>query len=149
MMNALVTWGKAVTLGRKIAVGIAALVFVGAVAALIWWFVATSSASAEPDTAASAGDGPRAAAALEALETNPESLLPEELAGTVDFDEAIPPGAKVEADPDSWEPSTAGGGVITMTLTFEDGSTADVAAVMVEEEDGWKVLQTIPLEEGQ
>lgn len=67
----------------------------------------------------------------------------------MDFEDAIPPGTEVEADPRSWQPSEAGGGVITVTLTFPDGSHGAVAAVMVEQEDGWKVLQTIPLEVAQ
>lgn len=130
-------------MGRKLAISTAILVVVGAAVALIWLFVASSTA-APPEE--STGAGAEAAAALEALETDPESLLPTELAGTVNFEEAIPPGTKVDADPDSWAPSEAGGGVMTVTLTLPDGSTSQVAAVMVEEAEGWKVLQTIPLE---
>lgn len=134
-------------LGRKLAAGIALLVLVAAVLAIIWWFF-FSPGPAESDID-SIESGPRAAQALEALETDPQSLLPHELAGRVDFNEAIPPGTKVEADPASWRPSDAGGGVITVSLTFSDGTTATVAALMVEEDDGWKVLQTIPLEDAQ
>lgn len=139
-------------MGRKWVLISVAVVLVLGVGGAVWWFAAAGPSAAAPEETpapVSTEAGPQAAAALEALETDPESLLPAELVGSVDLEEAVPEGTTVEADPTSWLPSEAGGGVMYATLTYPDGSTADIAAVMVEEEDGWKVLQTIPVEDAQ
>jgi hypothetical protein len=39
--------------------------------------------------------------------------------------------------------------VIEALLDYPDGTSQRIAVVMVPEPDGWKVLQTIPLEEAQ
>ena len=59
--------------------------------------------------------------------------------------QAVPEGTTVEADPATWQPSTAGGGVIEARLEYPDGTAETVGVVMVQEDGSWKVLQTIPL----
>jgi hypothetical protein len=83
------------------------------------------------------------------MASDPQSLLPQELVDELGDEVAtiIPAGTKFEADAESWMPSTAGGGVIRVTLTYPDGTSAAVAAVVDREQDQWIVLQTIPLEE--
>lgn len=142
---------------RRWAIVMAALgaVIVAILAGIWWWSGASAPVSAPAMTASPASSpasapsqGEAASKALEALETDPASLLPSELAGEIEGDvgEAIPVGTKVDSEPDTWEPSTAGGGVIEATLTFPDGSSERVGVVMIEEDEGWKVLQTVALE---
>ncbi|MCG8917499.1 hypothetical protein L6E12_17075 [Actinokineospora sp. PR83] len=88
------------------------------------------------------------AAALQRLKTDPASLVAtnsaEEVAGRAG--QGVPPGTDIKVDEGSWEPDGAGGGVIAVTLTPPGGSPQVYAAVMVLEDDGWKVLATAPVE---
>lgn len=137
-------------MGRKWGLAIVAVVIVlGIGGALVWWWAASAPSAVTPgesSTPVRTDDPHRAAGALEQLETNPEALVPAELAGHVNLEDAIPDGTEVEAHPESWMPSEVEGGIIRVTLTYPDGSAEDVAAVMVEEDGEWKVLQTFPVE---
>lgn len=116
-----------------------------------WWTHPTSHASNTPTAAATdtagASQGQAAAVALQQVETNPAALVPADLKDTMGASVAlaVPAGTRVVADPGTWVPSTAGGGVIDAQLTYPDGTTTKVAVIMVEESDGWKVLQTVAL----
>lgn len=125
-------------------------VIIGAVALLVavgigvWWLLGRGG---EPTPVATSTEEPdQVAAALEVLETDPEELLPDGLAGSVDLATAIPAGTEVDADPATWVPSAAGGGLIELTLTLADGTTQRLVAVMAQVDGGWQVLQTIPVE---
>ncbi|WP_277050964.1 hypothetical protein [Ruania albidiflava] len=136
------------TRNRGVAVGVLTLLVLGIVGAL-WWLLggrdgadpASGPDTAEPDDAHSA------AAALAELTSEPETLLPASLQKAVDLAAAIPDGTEVAADPSSWTESSLGGGVIQVTLTYSDGSTDVLAAVMAQEESHWVVLQTLPWQE--
>ncbi|WP_411700478.1 hypothetical protein [Conyzicola sp.] len=134
---------------RKRWVLVAAVVVVAVATVALWRFAEGAPvATASPAPASPLDEGTAAADALEALETDPASLLPSELADQMDGDaaSAVPDGTEVEADPTTWQASTAGGGVIEATLTYPDGRSERLGVVMIEEDDGWKVLQTIALE---
>lgn len=115
------------------------------VAAIVWAVLNPQGRGAPRSEAQVAADVTQA---LEALESDPASLLPVELQEEFgpDINAALPEGTTVSADPDSWEPSDAGGGVIVVELTYPDGTTESVFAVMVQEGNAWKVLQTLPIE---
>lgn len=114
-------------------------------AAIVWFVLMSPGRSADRPPAEVAAEVTQA---LEALETDPAALLPAELQEEfgADVDAALPVGTTVVADPESWEPSAAGGGVIMLELTFPDGTSQSVFAVMVQEDGAWKVLQTLPIE---
>lgn len=131
-------------MSRKRAVIIGAVALLVAVGIGVWWLVGRGG---EPSpVATSTAEPDQVAAALEALETDPERLLPEGLTGSIDLATAIPPGTEVDADPATWVPSAAGGGLIEMTLTLADGTTHRFVAVMAQVDGTWQVLQTIPME---
>lgn len=83
--------------------------------------------------------------ALELLESDPAALLPPELRDELEpqIAAAFPEGTRVEADPDTWEQSSTGGGVIRLSLTMPDGITEEYWAIMAEYDDGWRILQTV------
>lgn len=126
-----------------------------AVACVTGWWWGHRESTAAPPTAptpvTTSADAEAAAGALEQLESNPAVLLPAELEGELGdtVTQAVPAGTQVVADPSTWVPSTVGGGVIEALLDYPDGTSQRIAVVMVLEPDGWKVLQTIPLEEAQ
>ena len=123
-------------------------------AGVLWWWVHSASTAAPlatPTPATTYADAEAAAGALELLESNPAALLPAELEGELGdaVTQAVPAGTQVAADASTWVPSTVGGGVIEAVLDYPDGTSQRIAVVMVPESDGWKVLQTIPLEEAR
>ncbi len=87
--------------------------------------------------------------ALATLETAPEEVAATGVTDKVgDLRQALPEGSTVEADPKTWLPDgTGSGGLITVSVTT-DGDAKDYLALMVKESDGWKVLMTLPAEEG-
>jgi hypothetical protein len=139
---------------RKTGAVVSVALVVVAVAAATWWWTSRDVTDARPVPSQSpsapqgTGDAEQAAAALAQLTTDPGALLPAELEAELGatVGQAVPAGTTVLADPATWLPSAAGGGVIHAELTFPDGSSSTVAAVMVLEPDGWKVLQTIAMD---
>lgn len=134
------------------ALGAGALVVALTCAGGLWWWGHADRTFAAPVTTPSPVSNPTeavaAAGALGQLETDPSVLLPAELVGELGdtATQAVPTGTEVSADPSTWVPSSVGGGVIEAQLDYPDGTTERVAVVMVVEPDGWKVLQTIPLD---
>ncbi|HLS65109.1 MAG TPA: hypothetical protein VK060_17125 [Ruania sp.] len=134
---------------RSTGVAVGVLLLVLGIVGALWWLLGGRDAAdpAPGPDAAETDDADGAAAALAALTTEPETLLPASLQGEVDLAAAIPDGTEVAADPGSWTESSVGGGVIQVTLTYPDGSTDVLAAVMAQEDDHWVVLQTLPWQE--
>lgn len=119
-----------------------------AVGMFVWLSLADGSDSAVVNVPEEKNEASQVASALEVLESDPESLLPPELVGDVgvaEIETALPPGTKVTADEESWQPSTVGGGAIQVDLEFPNGTTSQVVAIMSKYPDGWKVLQTVPV----
>lgn len=134
------------TRSRGIVIGIVAALVVAA--AVVIWLVsgADDDPQGTPGGGGATSEPEQVVEALELLETEPARLLPAGLEGSVDLATAVPDGSEVTADPASWTPSTAGGGLIEMRLTLPDGTAHDLIAVMAQVEGEWKVLQTIPQE---
>lgn len=138
--------------GRAFVVGVLVVAIAGAGVVLrCGRGESTAAPSAAPTSVSNPADAEAAAGALEQLESNPAALLPAELEGELGdtVTQAVPAGTQVAADPSTWVPSTLGGGVIEAVLDYPDGTSQRIAVVMVPESDGWKVLQTIPLEEAR
>lgn len=110
--------------------------------------VGVVSTSTPSPNAASASEAERVAEALQRLASDPTSLMANGVDAMVEgtADQAIPVGATVEVDETSWLPDGLDGGTIVTTITGSDGAEHSYLVVMVEEEDGWKVLATFPIE---
>jgi hypothetical protein len=125
---------------------VAAAVLLGLVGGVAAWLLFGPRAAAPEDRRVDPAD---VAAALDRLAEDPGSLVaaqsgPEAAAAARS---AVPEGTEVTADPASWLPDGAGGGLMEVRLDPPDGEPATYVAVMVREATGWKVLATLPLEE--
>lgn len=102
------------------------------------------------------GDGPAdraqvarsVALALETLPSDPQSRMAASSVRSVDKTaaEAVPSGTKIEPVTESWSPEPSGGGTMLIDVSYPDGERASLVAVMVKEDDQWKVLATFPAE---
>lgn len=131
---------------RRVLVLVAAAVALGVLGGVAAWLLFAPRAAAPEDRRA---DPAEVAAALDRLAEDPASLVaaqagPEAAAAARS---AVPEGTEVTADPASWQPDGAGGGLMQVRLDPPDGEPATYLAVMVLEDTGWKVLVTMPLEE--
>ena len=122
--------------------GLALLAFIGVMA----WLLLRPDGASDDDGADHAAE---VAAALDRLAADPEALVaaqagPEAAAAART---AVPEGTEVTPDPTTWQPDGAGGGLMEVRLDPPDGDAVTYLAVVVEEDDGWKVLATMPVEE--
>ncbi|MGQ0625246.1 MAG: hypothetical protein ACT4PP_11445 [Sporichthyaceae bacterium] len=87
------------------------------------------------------------AAALSRLAQDPESLVATDVRSAIGTQAraGVPAGTTVTPNPATWQPDGLGGGTMTVTLSGGGQPTVVYSAVMIEEEDGWKVVGTIPL----
>lgn len=136
---------------RRTLLAAASLAVVAAIGGGAWWWTQREPPAASleaPSPVGTPGQAEAAAQALKQLQTDPAALLPAGLAGELNatVTQAVPIGTTVSADPATWLPSAAGGGVIEAHLRYPDGNVETLAVVMVLEGDSWKVLQTIPVE---
>jgi hypothetical protein len=61
---------------------------------------------------------------------------------------AFPTGTSVNVDESSWAPDGTGtGGTMLITLAAPGRQPVSYVAIMVKEQQGWKVLATVPLKE--
>lgn len=92
------------------------------------------------------GEAMQVAEALRALPDDPERFVAQaarnDIAGR--FEQAIPPDTTLTADPRTWHPDGLGGGVISVRATPPGGAATDYLAIMVREDESWKVLATLP-----
>jgi hypothetical protein len=91
-----------------------------------------------------------AAAALRDLVRDPLALVAAPMRAQVGsrIADAVPPGSVSTPDEASWAPDGLGGGTMIVTLSSPGQQDVDFAAVMVQEDGEWKVLETVPLEGG-
>lgn len=87
------------------------------------------------------------AAALESLASKPDDLVASDVRSAVGARarEGVRAGSSVSANAASWQPDGLGGGTMTVTVTSPGQAAVTYSAVMVKEEDGWKVLGTVPM----
>jgi hypothetical protein len=91
------------------------------------------------------GQAREVAAALARLVSDPNLLMasgaPPEVKGRASL--AVPPGSRVAVNEGSWAPD---GGTVLVALSTPGRPSATYAAVMVRENDEWKVLATFPVQ---
>lgn len=130
-----------------IVAGVVAVVVLGAGVTL----AATSGGGDGRENSASGLPGVEEAAAVAAalgeLASKPDSLVAADVRSAVGprARQAVPAGSTVSANPDSWQPDGLGGGTMTVTVTSPGQAAVTYSAVMVKQEDGWKVLGTVPM----
>jgi hypothetical protein len=88
------------------------------------------------------------AQALSGLARDPAALVATEAMPQVagQASKAVPVGAKVSADEQSWAPDGAGGGTMLVTVTAPGQPPVSYLTVVVQEAGGWKVSGTIPIQ---
>jgi hypothetical protein len=125
-------------------IGIVALVGVISTVTILLTFGDHPERRPAPPGNAQASD---VAAALRRLSTDPASLVADgaegELGGRAR--QAVPVGSAIVVHERSWTPDGAGGGLMTVTVTPPGRARQTYAAVMVHQDNGWKVLATIPV----
>jgi hypothetical protein len=84
------------------------------------------------------------ASSLQALSTDPASLVPASLNGQIapQIAQAVPKGTTVSVDEKSWHPDGHGGGIVLVTLTAPGGKPTTFLALLAKEKGKWKVLST-------
>lgn len=89
------------------------------------------------------------ALALETLPSDPQSRMAASSARSIDgtASQAVPEGTKIKPVTGTWSPEPSGGGTMLVEVSYPGGEQASLVAVMMKEDDQWKVLATFPAEE--
>lgn len=138
---------KRLTRTQGIAAGVTAAVVLG-LGVSVFAFAGDDEGPAAPRKARPAAEAAaEVAAALSRLADNPDSLIAADVRSAIGTQAraAVPAGTTVTPNVATWQPDGLGGGTMTVTLVGGGQPTVVYSAVMIEEDDGWKVVGTIPL----
>ena len=97
---------------------------------------------------ASLSDAEAVAGVLAALVSDPAAGAAAATRSTVAPEVALPPGSKLSPDQTTWAPDGIGGGTMDVVLSAPGLPDQQFVAVMVKEDDGWRVLGTLDKTEG-
>ncbi|OZC49074.1 hypothetical protein CH289_18005 [Rhodococcus sp. RS1C4] len=132
---------------KLIATVVAAAIVQTALLAALFFGYTNLQAEDEPDVIedwATQADG--VVAAIESIAEDPSAMVADQVrADLLEDPSSLSNSATYDARRDSWVSDGIGGGVIEVTVTESDGTSADYLAVMVKEDDAWKVLSTVAI----
>lgn len=123
---------------RIILIVLAALVLIGGASSAVAY---VNAKTVKPCTASETACS--AAAALEKLSSDPESLVPAGQKGSVDTAQAIPKASIVKVYPDSWAQAGVNSGTMHVKLYSPWPFATDYLVSMNKEDGHWVVLGTL------